>query len=273
MDGSRIGEGGVPRPRGGHRGRGTRLLAVGALSLLVTATGCVTVGDFRREMADLERRTDEKIRASRRPGDFADVVAKIDELNDEMRALRGRLEVAEKTSADALAEARRARQELAARSAAESGGGGAAAGAAVVAPVPGAEEEEVAESDELVAYRTAYAHWREGEHAACIDGFREFLRTYPSSEYSDDAAFWMADCHFKQGDYKNAVLRFDDVVKNYPTGNKAPDALYRQGESLLRLGPGFHEAAKRAFERVVKEYPDSARAPEAEKQIKLLATG
>ncbi|MCP3983490.1 MAG: tetratricopeptide repeat protein, partial [bacterium] len=54
---------------------------------------------------------------------------------------------------------------------------------------------------------------------------------------------------------------------------KASDALYRQGESLLKLGPGFREAAKRAFERVIKEYPDSARASEARRQLDLYTAG
>ncbi len=83
----------------------------------------------------------------------------------------------------------------------------------------------------------------------------------------------MADCYFKRGDYKTAVLRFDDVVARYPTGRRAPDALYRQGEALLRLGPGYGKAAGKAFERVIEEYPDSARAPEAEKQLELLGSG
>ena len=38
----------------------------------------------------------------------------------------------------------------------------------------------------------------------------------------------------------------------------------------MKLGPGFHEAAKRAFERVVKEYPDSSRAADARKQLDLI---
>ncbi|MGH0038021.1 MAG: tol-pal system protein YbgF [Myxococcota bacterium] len=235
--------------------------------LSTVATGCLTVGDFRREMADFERRMDAKVKSSHGTTELADLASGMDEMRTEMRALKGRLEVAEKTAADALAEARRARQELAARSAAESGAG---PGGAVVAT---GEDEEPRESEELVAYRGAYAKWRAGEHQACIDQFAAFLKDYPASSYADDAAFWMADCHFQQGEFKSAVMRFDDVVNNYPTGNKAPEALYRQGESLLRLGPGFTGAAKRAFERVVEEYPDSARAPEAAKQIKLLRAG
>ena len=99
------------------------------------------------------------------------------------------------------------------------------------------------------------------------------MQTYASSAYADDAAYWMADCYFKHGDYKTAVLRFDDVVTRHPQSGKAPDALYRQGEALLRLGPGFSKAAGKAFERVVKEYPDSARAAEAKKQLDLLRSG
>ena len=63
------------------------------------------------------------------------------------------------------------------------------------------------------------------------------------------------------------------MAARYPTGNKAADALYRQGEALLRLGPGYGKAAGKAFERVLREYPDSARAPEAKRQLGLLGSG
>jgi tol-pal system protein YbgF len=246
--------------------RFTACLLCAGLSWL--ATGCVTVGDFRREMAQFEKRMDAKVSTTRGKTELADLASSMDELRTEMRSLKGRLEVAEKTAADALAEARRARQELAARSV-----GDPAVVAGIAAAPPEVGEEEPSESEEVSAYRAAYASWREGKHQMCIDRFTAFLKSFPKSSYADDAAFWMADCHFQQGEYKSAVMRFDDVVNNYPTGNKAPEALYRQGESLLRLGPGFKGAAKRAFERVIEEYPDSARAAEASKQIKLLQAG
>jgi TolA-binding protein len=83
----------------------------------------------------------------------------------------------------------------------------------------------------------------------------------------------MADCYFKRGDFKTAILRFDDVVARYPDGKRAPDALYRQGESLLRLGPRYGKAAGKAFERVVQEYPNSDRSIEAREQLELLRAG
>lgn len=125
----------------------------------------------------------------------------------------------------------------------------------------------------IEAYRSAYAAWRNDDTRACIDQFRQFLQTNASSPFADDASYWMADCYFKQGDYKTAILRFDDVVSRYPSGNKAADALYRQGEALLRLGPGYTKAAGKAFERVLKEYPESDRAIEARRQLEILGTG
>jgi tol-pal system protein YbgF len=205
-----------------------------------------------------------------------------------MRELSGRVEVAEKMAGDAVAEVKRLRIELAALSERSNAAAIPAAPpdsetAAVEASTPPsapAKAQEVAAkapkeplSAEVTAYRSAYATWRGDDHDSCVDEFRSFLQTYPASPYADDALFWMADCHFKQGDYRAAVLRFDDVVRKYPTGNKAPDALFREGESLLKLGPSYHEAAKRAFRRVLSEYPDSARAREAKGQLDLISAG
>ena len=226
------------------------------LALIPVAGGCVTVAEFRK----LEKRTAMIERSGTGSGPsreaVAQMAAQLDALQTQLDTLRGRIDVAEKTAADAMLDARKAREALAAQSAA--------------VPEAPASEPEAPLSAEVKAYRAAYNAWRDGDADRCIEQFRAFLQEHPASPYADDAAFWMADCHFKQGDFKNAVLRFDDVVRNYPTGNKAPDALFRQGESLMRLGPGYYEAAKRAFERVLKEYPESARAGEARKRLEVV---
>lgn len=235
-----------------------------ALLVLSTATGCVTVAEHRK----LERSVIDMQRGQAGGGDrtgVADMRVQIRELEQEVARLAGRLEVAEYNAERALAEARSARADAAAAAV-----GAAALGSAV-------EEAEEVEAgvgpEELQAYHAAYGLWRSGDAAGCVDRFRNFLQTYPSSAYADDAAYWMADCYFKQGDFKTAILRFDDVVNRYPDGNKAADALYRQGEALLRLGPGYGNAAGKAFERILEEYPDSGRAPQAKRQLDVLGSG
>jgi tol-pal system protein YbgF len=240
-------------------------MGFGALACAVAglALGCVTPAEHRKlekRVIDMERGGGSG--SAGEPTRLADLAARLDELESELRRVNGRLEVTEHGVEQALAEARAARSDAAA----------GAAGAPGPEPSPAAGAGG-ASSAELDAYRDARAAWSNGEADACIDRFRNFLQTYPASGYAESASYWMADCYFKRGDYKTAVLRFDDVVARYPTGERAPDALYRQGEALLRLGPGYGKAASKAFERVVQEYPNSARAPEARKQLELLKTG
>jgi len=233
------------------------------LLLLPVLMSCATVAEHRK----LERRVDAMQRGGVQSGGgererVADLAARFDAMEAELQRLSGRVEEAEHRSGEALKQAR------AARSAAGSAAPPSAPEAGSAAPGP---DGSGASAEEVRAYRSAWAAWSRGEAEACIDRFREFLQTYASSTYAENASYWMADCYFKRGDYKTAILRFDDVVARYPEGPRAPDALYRQGEALLRAGYG--QAAGKAFERVVAEYPDSARANEEKKQLELLGAG
>ena len=236
---------------------------------LPLATGCVTVADFRkvqREVVDLKRDAARSGGGAPRER-LAELAARVDALEEEAELLRGRLEVTEHRVGEALREARAARQE-GATEAIESGATAPGDGAASVSE--GAADGNAMPSEELAAYKAARSTWSSSDWEVCVDRLGEFLQTYPSSVYADDAAYWRADCYFQQGNYKKAILRFDDVVARYPNGNKAADALYREGEALLRLGPAYNTAARKAFERVLAEYPDSDRAAEAGQQLELL---
>ncbi|MDG2048739.1 MAG: tol-pal system protein YbgF [Myxococcota bacterium] len=246
---------------------------VGLVVLCLTAMGCVTQGQFRK----LEERVIDSERANRKGPDpfsrIAALSAEVETLKAEQRRLQGELEMARKTADDALVEAQKARETLASQSALAGAGAASAAGAAGAGgevPDRPAEAEDGTSSAEVTAYQEALAAWRSDDLKSCVDLFRKFLQAYPKSVYADDGAYWMADCHFKQGDYRVAVLRFNDVVRVYPNGNKAADALYRQGESLLKLGPGFYDAARTVFKQVLEDYPDSDRARAAKEQLEAI---
>jgi tol-pal system protein YbgF len=248
----------------------TRSVTLGAaLLLLPWLTGCVTVAEFRK--------LEYEVNKMRRSGGgasggarVADLAVEIDALRDAVAQLEGRLEVTEHQSRMALEEARAARLDASRPGGAPAAGANSAGDTGPMMAPGEAQGAPQSASVELSAYREAYNTWRTDDHGACIDRFRDFLQTYPSSDYADDAAYWMADCYFKQGDYQTAILRFDDVAGRYPTSGKAPEALYRQGEALLRLGPRYGKAARKAFERVINEYPNSERAEQARRQLELL---
>jgi tol-pal system protein YbgF len=242
-----------------------------ALAFVPGLAGCVTIAEFDKLQHEVAM-----LKQSRGPGGkqsqtMADLSVEIEELRAQVASLEGRIDEAQHQAQGALEEARAARRDAA------GGPGGAVPGPAPASVDPSTLPEgaggQAVPANEVQSYREAYGAWRSGDTQACIDRFQQFLQTYPSSAYADDAAFWMADCYFKRGEYQLAILRFDDVPRMYPTGNKAADALYRQGEALIRLGPSYAKAARRAFERVIQEYPDSPRVPEAKRQLEGLRTG
>ena len=246
-----------------------------APAALLLATGCVTVAEHRkleRRVVDMQRAESGGTPDRER---LAEIAASLQGLEEQLRRLEGRIEVTEHRVGEAMHEARAARESAASTTGAsmKQPDGSVLTEEEVHAVAPLSQEMQGMTSDEVAAYREAYAAWRAGDANVCVERFRGFLQRFPSSSYADDSAYWLADCYFKSGDYKTAVLRFDDVVSRYPEGNKAPDALYKQGEALLRLGPGYGKAAGKAFERVVREYPDSTRAVEARRQLDLLKSG
>ena len=242
---------------------------VAAALLLGSGAACVTVPEYRaleREVEELKTRE-----GGGGPGGsrLAELGAQVDELRDEIASLRGEVEEARHAADEALSEAR------AAREAGQAANAGRRRAASDLPPPAAAEPSSL--SEEVRSYEGAFRVYRSGDYAGAIDRFRAFLDTYPSSDYADNAMFWLAECHYKLGDPEQAVLAFDDVVKRYPEGNKVPDALYRQGVALIEIGDEtgqrdtYRPAARQIFERLVAEHPDSPRVPEARRQLEKLS--
>ncbi len=163
-------------------------------------------------------------------------------------------------------------------------GTGPEAGSAAAAPSPptGGEtatpDERSAPPEEIRDYEEAFRRYRAADYAGAIDRFQVFLQTHPSSDYADNALFWMGESYFKMSDYEQAAVAFDKVVKRFPNGNKVPDALYRQGVSLLEIGTRtkqektYTPAACQIFRRITDEFPNSDRVPEARRQLEKCST-
>lgn len=139
--------------------------------------------------------------------------------------------------------------------------------------MPAPSSSSSTSSEEVRDYETAFGLYRAGKYADAIDRFQAFLQTHPSSEFADNALFWMGESYFKLNDFEQAAVAFDRVVKRFPKGNKVPDALYRQGVSLQEIGQRtgqqstYGPAACQIFRRITDEYPNSERVAEARRQL------
>ena len=118
-------------------------------------------------------------------------------------------------------------------------------------------------------YDTAWADYAAGQWALAVTGFEAYISTYPRSEMTDDAAFYIAETHFLQGAFQDAVEAYEQVVLNYPNGDRIPEAAYKRGVALDRLGEP--ERARESFELVVTDFPDNRMAALAQQQLDRLS--
>ena len=107
-------------------------------------------------------------------------------------------------------------------------------------------------------YDKALAILREGRYAEATQAFNDFLARYPSSEYADNANYWLGETHYVNRDFDLALAAFKGLVENYPTSSKVPD-------SLLKTGYIYYEqrnwtAARQALDTVVSKYPGTTAA-------------
>tara|TARA_B100001013_G_scaffold336789_1_gene256350 strand:- start:411 stop:776 length:366 start_codon:yes stop_codon:yes gene_type:complete len=114
-------------------------------------------------------------------------------------------------------------------------------------------------------YDTAWADYTNGQWALAIQGFEAYVKTFPRSELTDDASFYIGQTHFQEGNFDQSIAAFEQVLLNYPDGDAVQEASYKRGLALDRLGET--DRARTAFELVVNNYPEHMMATLAQQAL------
>ena len=120
-------------------------------------------------------------------------------------------------------------------------------------------------------YDTAYADYTTGQWALSIQGFEAYISTFPRSDLSDDAQFFVGQNYYADGSFQAAADAFERVVLNYPNGDVVAEALYKRGLALERLEEP--DSAQEVFELIVENYPDNNMSNLAQQALDRLAQG
>ena len=116
-------------------------------------------------------------------------------------------------------------------------------------------------------YESSLAQLRRGSSSTARQGFREMLRTYPTSERAGDALYFIGQS-FAAESPDSAAVYYDQVVQKYPTSSRAASALYNLG--LVAERRKETRKAREAYQRVVQKYPQSDEAALARDRLKAL---
>ena len=104
-------------------------------------------------------------------------------------------------------------------------------------------------------YDTAWADYTAGQWPLAIAGFETYIRTFPRSEMTDNAQFFIGESLFSGGRFEEAVAAYNQVITTYVSGDAAPLAYYKRGLSLDRMDKP--ELARESYEYAVMNFPDT----------------
>jgi tol-pal system protein YbgF len=133
---------------------------------------------------------------------------------------------------------------------------------------PQAQSQAVAASpeDEKAAYDHAFQALKDLRYADAAEEFQSFLTQYPSSEYADNAQYWLGESYYVTRNYDLALSAFQDLLDDFPESPKAPDALLKIGYTHYELEQW--DSARAALTQVQERYPDSTLSRLAENRLR-----
>jgi tol-pal system protein YbgF len=236
------------------------------LSALVTLllVGCVTKPPEQdpvvQKLAELDGRL-LRIERVLTNQSLLDLSQRIEATQNDLRALRGKLDELQNAVNKAQELQRASYADLDKRlTALESGGGGAAASnprASNAAPS--------VQGDDRTMYQSAFDLLRDSKYPESIAAFKKFMATYPDSAMADNALYWLGEAQYVTKDYPEALRNFRSMVEKFPQSRKIPDALLKIGFCNYEL-KNWSEA-KTALNQVVQQFADTAAARQANQRL------
>jgi tol-pal system protein YbgF len=200
-----------------------------------------------------------------------DLAQRIDRVQNDLRGIRGEVEVLQNSSEGGKNQTRSLYTDLEKRLAALETLGGVspnslsgAPGSLPVAPPVGAASS----AGEQATYDVAFTALKASDYPKAIAGFRNFVATYPTSPLASNAQYWLGEAHYVNREYQNAITAFQRVTTEWPDSRKAPDALVKIGFTQAALNRNGD--ARITLEDVVRRYPGTEAAQLAAERLKRL---
>jgi tol-pal system protein YbgF len=222
----------------------------------------VQISSLQGQIADLQRQSEDSSREIRRLNEaLAEQNVLLKKNVQDQRIQDESLQAALKDLADRLADIQ-ARVQGTAMTAPPPG---ATVAAGVDAATPGAgvpTQPPVAASVPLPApkelYSQAYADYARGNYDLAVQGFQEYIKNYPNTDFSDNAQYWIGECLYGKQRYADAIEAWKTLLRDYPSTDKLPDARVKMGMALEKLGR--RSQALLEYRYVVDRYPNSQAA-------------
>lgn len=119
--------------------------------------------------------------------------------------------------------------------------------------------------DANALYDQAALDLTQGRYTMALEGFREFVRRFPTAELADNAQYGIGECFFAQAKFDSAAAEYAKVETGWPQGDRIPAALYKLALCQEKLQQ--NAASRKTLEDLVKRYPLSGEAQLARERL------
>lgn len=207
---------------------------------------------------------------------LAELSIRIDQLESQLRALRGELE----TQANEQAALRKQLTDLAGELDRRLAAAPVAAAVPAAAAAPVGEAVSATASDPASApvsaaptatgpdplgpvqrYQLAFEALRAADYPKAITGFDDMIARYPDHALATNARYWLGRSLVLQQDHARAVDAFAAALAGPLDSARVPDAMLRKAQSELQLGR--RDAASVTLQQLIERFPDSEPARQA----------
>jgi tol-pal system protein YbgF len=106
---------------------------------------------------------------------------------------------------------------------------------------------------------------KDRNYESAVPAFRTFLASYPNSQLTDNAHYWLGQLLYNNQDWVGAREQFSQVAERFKDSPKRADSILKLG--MIAKSNGNINLARQYFQQVVSEYPNSTPARLSAEQL------
>ncbi len=122
-------------------------------------------------------------------------------------------------------------------------------------------------------FERALSYYETKKYDRAIEAFERVLFYHPSSEYVDDAQYWLGRTYLERKESDQAIVEFDYLIRHFPNSPKLEDALFYRAKAHLASAPDYEKdlsglsRAIQSFDEFLTRFPNSAYTDDVKKEI------
>jgi len=122
-------------------------------------------------------------------------------------------------------------------------------------------------------FERAMSFFDKKKYASAAQSFERIIFYHPSSEYVDDAQYWLARTYFAEKDYAQSIIEFEYLINNFSNSEFSEDAYLYRAKSYLFDTPSYDRdqtklnQAINLFDDFLTRFPNSQHSNEVKELI------